>query len=176
MSLYELNGPDIQYHTGIFTGGTNSGLIVAAVAALTAIAVGTLGVLHAHNIINIGPLNSLSTIWSFGIAGAGGVLLLAESIALFGLARKHLKIQKRLTVKAVKVDKSDLSVQLIGFCAALKKEVTFVEAPRGTNNLFILWQNDAGTGTVHMFPDKLMRDEYVADLEQDDYVIFTDRC
>lgn len=165
---YELS-PNVQYHTGIFNWTVNTGLMIAAGAALTAIAIGTLGVLHAHHILNIGPLNSLSTIWSFGIAGAGGVLLLADSITLFGLTQKHLTDKKIILEGSASIELRELDLQLSLMCCELKKQYTWVQPPYGVNGLFILLQNDEGAGSIHMFPDKLMYDEYVKDLEQNGY-------
>lgn len=167
MSYNEMSMPAIQYHTGIFNGPINAGLLIAAGVALTAIAVGVLGILHAHYNINMGPLNSLSNTWSFGIAGAGGALLLADTITLLGLTQKHLSNKKALIKSSEAIELSELNLQLLSLCTELKNQYFLAQVY--WVDMVILLQNDKGDGSIHMFPSELMREEYIKELDQMGY-------
>ena len=161
---------DFQYHTEIFNKKSNAGILIAAAVALTAIATGVLGVLHAYSIINnIGPLNSLSIDWSFGIGGAGGIVLLSDSIALFSLTQKHRKIKNEIS-KFVDGYSKDLLLETQGVCFELKNQFRQIANPYWNKDFFVLLQNDRGKGTIHIFTDQPNCDEFRIDLIKNGYV------
>lgn len=161
MSVFNLQS-ELIHHTGVFNWKVNTALTGAGIGVCVAAAIVILGSLH-HS---IAPFNTLSSTSLCGIAGAGGVLLLANSIALFILSKKHSRINAQIKDSLKMHDTSDWQKKLSDFTkGSTDLEYADLELP----SLFTVMQNHAGKGSIHLFADKGVYTAFVDRLKNKGY-------
>ncbi|MFC2049103.1 hypothetical protein ACFLR2_00305, partial [Chlamydiota bacterium] len=77
----------IHYHTGFLTCPQNTVIIIAGLAAVTALVIGVLALLHAQGVLNAGPFGAIPLKGTYALLGVGGALLLVDVIALIVLVK-----------------------------------------------------------------------------------------
>lgn len=160
----------IDYHTGVFEWKKNTAMAVVGFAALTALVVGILALLH----VNAGqiPTASIPTQVGLGMTITGGVMTIGDLIALAIFLSKHSNVKKQMEQQLVNDEKtpwhsggSQIKKVLKQLEGRKEPHVAVGSSVPILKGFFVIAQKSESITSLHIFSEKALMLHYLLDKE-----------
>jgi len=167
-SLSSVLGARIIYHSDPSDLKKKIALSVVGFVALTSLVIGILALLHSFGIVNISGLGVIPQAAVFSMVVGGGVLLIANCIALVALAFLNKRVKQQMK-EALKVDtktypegcQSKDLFDLFDLCPYFQGRPLFSEGTiRKETAVYLLAELVNKKKTLHAFQNESQRDDF----------------